>query len=193
MPLYRVRLTGFLIGQTHENVFHMRNKEGFNSFPADLALEIQNQWCTILRDGFPNGQFVWSNINVRDLDQPNLAPTNLPTNIQGLGSTNTSILPFVTTVIRFQTAVAGRKGRGRMYVSTPNSGNIVGGFMSNPTIAFWNQKVQQLSARYLNGGTSNYRLVIKGKAAGSPDIPVTLIAVDTLYRVQRRRNIGVGA
>lgn len=172
----------------------MRSKEGVAANPSDLANEILVQWVQIIKSAFPTGNFVFSNVNVKDLNNPATPSVNFATTITGTGTANSAIIPFCTFEVRLLTDTAGKKGRGRMYISTPNAGNITGGFLTGTTLAFFNNICVNLMARYGPAGTANYQLVLFGKnAQPGQDIPVVSMFVDTKVRVQRRRNIGVGA
>lgn len=193
MPLYRVRLRGFLLGQAHENILHFQGDEGVATNPMDLANEIATQWCQILKDGFPTGSFIWDLVHVNDLTNPGSAPADNVIAILATGASNSSILPFCTFKVRLFSAFSGRKGRGRIYFSTPNAGNIVNGFLSAATVTFWSGKLNTLMARYGPGGSANYSLVIHGKNDAANDSrPVIAMQMDTKVSTQVRRQIGRG-
>lgn len=191
--LYRVRLRGFLVGQAHENVMHFRANEGVADNPMDLANEIATQWCVILKDGFPTGSFGWDLVHVNNLTNPAAAPADNTISIPGSGAGNSAVIPFVTFKMKLKTNFAGRKARGRIFISTPNAGNITAGFLTSATLSFWNARAQSLLARYGTGGTANYRLVIHGKNdPPTQDFPVTAIVMDTRPATCVKRQIGRG-
>lgn len=193
MPLYRVRLRGFLVGQAHENVMHFQSDDGVATNPMDLANEIATQWCVFLKDGFPTGSFSWDLVHVNDLTNPATAPADNTIAIPGTGASNSSIIPFTTFKLKLKTNFAGRKARGRLFMSTPNAGNITAGFLTTATLTFWNGKAAQLMARYGPGGASNYNLVIHGKNdPANQSFPVTAIVMDTRPATCVKRQIGRG-
>lgn len=192
MAVFRVTVTGLLIGQTHENVLFFDKPQSDLNTPGQLAAEIAANWCVFWKTAFPTGNFTFTNINVANVSNPNDQPINLPVVITATGSANTSIIPFVAFKILKHTERAGRKGRGRMLISTPNAGNISSGVLTNATFTFLQNICIQCMLRYGNNGSSGFRIGLWSEGEGGGFIPITeMIPASTLASV-RKRQLGQG-
>jgi hypothetical protein len=191
MSVLEVTIKGFLLGQTVENVVHFVNDGPDEPDLSLVANTIATTWLDQIRDIVPN-ETTFTQITVRNRNQPGLAPYVLAINLQGRSSTIESMPPFVCFLAKFQTATAGRTGRGRMYLSSPNHGHVSQGRL-NPTVyAFVSGKLNNLLAAFGPNGSTYLQLVVTSRTNFNAIKPVINITLDPIPRVQRRRNIGVG-
>jgi hypothetical protein len=191
---FRVRLTGVLMAQLHENQFHMQQTGAGPFDPMALATHIRDNWCQIWRDMFSISEFSWTNIRVTNLDNPGSAPVNLPVNIAGSGLSITAGSPALTYNVRKLTQFAGKHGRGRMYIGRVSSSNLgTNGMITTTALASLNVRCTNAMAVYGPAGSSVYKLVLMREKDPVMVANVTSLFFDAIPRIQRRRNIGVGS
>ena len=129
--------------------------------------------------------------------------------IVGTSSSNSPGDTTKTAVASFRTSLIGRSHRGRNYFPMLNSGNVVSGQLvsgyKTPLLAAYNAFL----AIYGVGGTdTDYAWVVWSRKLGETldsgghvtaydfttgAFPVNLVKVDSVARVIRRREVGVGA
>lgn len=194
MPtVLKVRLTGFVIGQMHENIVYFERTGAVSDEPIVLAQEIRDNWCVLWKPMLPTNQFFWTNIKVNNVDAAQTSPVNLAVNITGSGGAFTGICPFMTYSIRKLTQFAGRKGRGRMYLGCVNQANLASGIIVAANLNTINAICANVMGRYGSTGTSGYSLTLFAEDGDRTSRLVTSLFCDNIPRVQRRRNIGQGA
>lgn len=191
-----VTLTQTLKGQTVQNVLHFLNPDGQMDLQT-IANLMSTEWIPIVRT-IQGTQLVYQQILVRDLGQPNLAPFVQNTAIAGSATGFDSRLPPLCIVIQKKTNTAGRRGRGRMYISGWDNGSIqdTGTWVVGHLNGVMLDAVNNLMAKFFLGGQNSVglQLCVAGKG---PDnqwifIPVTNLTVRPIPGYQRRRNIGIG-
>lgn len=191
-PVWSVRLSGLIMNQLHENQFYLEQVNGLADDPMACAIEVRDNWCQLWKTLFSGSEFLWTNIRVHRVQEPGVAPTNLPVNIVGGGSTANNGVPFATYCIKKTTNTAGRKGRGRLYMGRLTSTNLTAqGMLTTTALASLNNMAATVFARYGLTGNGPYRLIVYSDADPVAK-QVTSLQFDVVPRVQRRRNVGVG-
>jgi hypothetical protein len=181
------------MGQLHENQFYLEQVDGGPDVPLTVATEVRDNWCQLWKNLFSSNEFLWTNIRVARVQEPGVSPTNLPVNIPGGGLSLSAGVTFATYCIRKTTNTAGRKGRGRLYMGRLSSSNLsTNGVITATALASLNTMAANVFNRYGITGNGPYRLVVYSDADPVPK-QVTSLLFDNVPRVQRRRNIGVGA
>lgn len=97
--------------------------------------------------------------------------------------------PSTSTLIRKQTALGGRRGRGRFYLPTPPVGGLVGGGNLNST--FQTQVQDRFDDFYDKMVADSLQPVVlhgAGQTATPVPTPITSFVVDSRIGNQRRRN-----
>lgn len=192
MSTLRITFKGLLWGNTVENVVHFNNRDAITTLTA-AADDVDTNWLANIRR-FQHTQFQWTNIEVRDVTSAGPpAPFNKPINEFGLGAgAGSNDNPILAYCLKLSTAVAGRHGRGRVFIAAvPQAGTNIGLFAA-VHVASLATYITNIKNRYVGTGTSNLQLVVCPRAAPGDIIPVTDIAIRTVVSVQRRRNYGVG-
>src|SRR5882724_6695688 len=108
-------------------------------------------------------------IQVTRIDIPLQVTINLPIAIAGLlGGGTVNLHPFACALLKIQTAVGGKHGRGRIYVPVPGLENYEDGFMSLGMRTAWDtQFLSIVRPAYLGLHSSGYGLGIIRK--GHPE------------------------
>lgn len=193
MSVERVTFTGTHYGLVVcQNVVAFINPDGVLSVAA-VATELRDNWCTLLAAG-QTTQFGWRNITV-DRVGSGLAPYNLPIAVNGLdGSDASAAVPVITQKFRIHTGVAGRKGRGRIYLPGYRQAYWVQGQLTATGITNMTIRLNAITARYVGGArTSQLGLGICKRGNDSTAyIPADFLSLSLTPGVQRRRNVGVG-
>lgn len=192
MSIFRITLTGFLFGQTIQNVLHFDNVDGALT-EAQAATEMSTQWLQQIKT-IQITSFTWSLINVQNVSTlPRPSAYNLPVNIAGTQAASNPITVFLAHVIRLRTGLSGRKGRGRIYIAGPSSGEMANGILTAASIAKWETILNVLRGRYLINGSTQLRLGVFHRAElGGTITACSEMTVAPVPGVQRRRNVGVG-
>jgi len=195
MALYRVTLIGTISGNTFENVLHITTSDVTPTAAQSLANYMRDNWIANIKK-FQGTQAVYFIINVRSLENLAPAPFNLNVNIPGTGGpTQAGDNPFTCAVLRLQTNVAGRTGRGRYHmpgVLLATSANL--GILTQTTLNAWQPTLNTMMAAFnVTGNASNYSLVICNRQQPLQSIKAV---TNLLFRVNlgtmRSRNYGIG-
>jgi hypothetical protein len=130
------------------------------------------------------------------------AVSNWPANTAGTGSAAFAAAPgMVAEVITIYTGQAGRRKRGRLYLAGMTSGNVVSGSLSAAQTTATTALATALMTRYGQpAGVNSWRMGVWSRLIAGPAppwttdafAPVSGLAVRTIARTQRRRQIGVG-
>lgn len=191
MAVFEVTIIGTYMGQTHENVLHFRKDAATSSDLQNLATEIEVGWLQKIKEFTPS-EMLWHTIRVRNIGN-NLDPAiNHTIVIQGISSSASQMPSFVCMLLKIQTDVAGKTGRGRIYLSSPAPGHIVNGRFGNNLIDFVNVRLGQLKGLYIIPATTGWELGVCKRGDPSAFKHAIDLKLDTIPRCQRRRNIGVG-
>ena len=193
MAIFRCTLTGIQYNQvTIQNVLHF-NWPDFAGAEILVCQELRDGWCTIVAAAQVNS-FGWRNVSVYRVGS-GVAPTNLPIVVGGqdIGDPNNS-MPTLSAKMRIHTAVAGRTGRGRIYVAGVRQAHWQFGQMTAAGQTVWNARVTALKNRYVGvGATGPMTLGVMPRSEdftqfkSADDLTLTIIPGQ-----QRRRNLGVG-
>lgn len=190
MADFRVTIMALHQGQAHQNVVHFQKDGAVTADASALANEIKNGWCQLWKPGVGNN-FIFQNIHVKQLGS--LDPAyDLAVVIPGTGSAEAGTLPFVCLNIRLQTGITGKQGRGRIYHAGLNPGHTSFGVISPGIVTFFQNICNSIMALHGPGGSSSFQFVVRGRSGSATAHFVTSMTVDTIPRIQRRRNIGVG-
>jgi len=102
--------------------------------------------------------------------------------------------PVVCAILKIQTAVPGKTGRGRVYLAAPEFGMFNQGILTAGSLAFWESDIlAPIRSRFLVSGTSPTILAVVPKANPNDYKLATELNLKTISGSQRRRQIGFGA
>lgn len=193
MAVYRVTFSGIHYNQiTCQNVVAFRDQTNLMN-PLTVAQELRDQWCTILAAG-QTTQFGWRNISVRTIGST-ASPFDLAIIVNGQDAADGSLaVPVITQKFRLHTAVAGKHGRGRIYLPGYRQSLWTGGQLNATGITNMTIRLNAITSRYVGPlMQSSLELGILRRGGTAADfIPVDFISLSLIPGVQRRRNLGVG-
>jgi hypothetical protein len=190
--ILRIVIQGSFAGQVCENVMHFKAVDETGLTLNDFAIDIRDFWLPQIRTRIMSG-FVWQNIFVTQIDPAGPATVTLPVNITGTLSTVTSTTPFECLVVQIKTALAGRHGHGRFYLTGVPSADHSFGLLTASAITSWTTVLNTLNTRYNISGPSPlvYGVIRRGGTFGD-FVNGTSLVIRTSLGAQRRRNYGVG-
>lgn len=197
MSVERVTITALFYGQRCQNVLHFNNPDGLFT-TMNVCEEVRNEWIgTVANKGIHQwtpSNIVWVMVSCQRLGNPPPAPTHLTVNIPGVQGPQSEQIPFACVVLKFQTALAGRRGRGRSYCPGVMQGFLTNGLIDADFNAFAATALTAMNARFKAGGSGPLTLLVgpKNGVVLADFTMVEAITVSNFVGVQRRRNIGFG-
>lgn len=191
MSWHRVTIRGAIFGQTINNVLHFLNPDGAQTL-TQIADIVDTHWVTNVLP-CSSASLNYTNIEVRTVaiaTPP--SPFNKSINRVGAVTQTAPDTPLLSMLIRLQTAIAGRHGRGRVYLAGAPGGAMTAGNWSATTITARNINLAAILAALGSGGTQPIILHVCPRGDESAGVAVTALTLRTSVSVQRRRNYGVG-
>ena len=195
MALYRVTISGLVNSNTFNNVLHLAF-DAVDPTPEQTVTNIIDaQWIERVKK-FQSNQVQYLNINARNVSSPGPAAFNKTINKLGTGGPAASgDNPVMAAVLKFQTAVAGRTGRGRVHlggIRLTTSANL--GILTAATLASWQPDIDAIAAALLQGGSEGVALSIANRTDPSGSTKsITAIVIRPVLGTMRSRNWGAGA
>lgn len=195
MTLARATIYGTYGGQGHINVLHFQRDDVTNIIWLGLGDKVDQFWVDTHR-GNVDGNMSWQRIHLEDLSTGKTA-YDWPISRTGVLGPSAAFCPFVSVCFLFQTAFAGRRGRGRSYQGGYNHGSF---FQSGQ----WNTSGQTridnvaaaLKADWVGGSvnTNGWALVVAPRTAtsDSDSHDVTNIVARARVSTMVSRKIGHG-
>lgn len=192
MPVYRATFSGLLWGNVWNNVVHFAIDSPIPTL-ADIATHLNANWVEKIR-GFQQNQLQWLDIGVRDVTTtPGPSTYHLPINKIGTSSAATATdTNLVTVVLKFQTAMAGRTGRGRILIAGVPSGRFNIGIVEPSVLTTWQTVANQLYDIYKQSGGAPVNLVVASRSNPANYKTVTGITVRPTQGTCRSRGYGIG-
>lgn len=190
MTIYRVTIDQTMFGQQLQNVLHFSH---FSSDPATMSLladAVEASWIGNIRM-LHSGSVRYNRIRVRMLESQ-FATFEKTVNIGGNWGAVNEIWSFVCFVLRLRTAIHGRTGRGRIYISGVLAGFTDKGFVTSDQIVAFNTRIAFIMEVFGPGGSSDFKLGVCNKNPPFAFKEVTSMQVAPVTGCQRRRNVGVG-
>lgn len=186
----RVTLFARLYGQMINNVIGFEWKvpgaQTYDQLGADIKTNVVDQLANVCRT-----QIQWYQMILKKTDGNDAPFTYVFTPKNGVNGGDPIYPAYNTMIFSLRTAVAGREGRGRFYLSG-FAGQIQNGlheaFQLNGAIIAANN----MMTRYGPSGTSTALQLAILNRAGTIYRHVTAITPKATPGVQRRRNLGVG-
>lgn len=174
-----------------QNVLHFHNPDGTLTLPQVADDCIANWIGPLKTQQDDNG--IYTSIGVRNIDDMTSSPYVRTIAIQGGADHGDQQVPYMCMVLKLRTAIAGRRGRGRVYVAGLATAHTANGVLSSGGLALWENPLCLPAIRnaYLAGGSSDLGLVVYHRDTRDHSF-VTEILPRSVPGVQRRRNIGVG-
>lgn len=191
MAVWRVTLSCSVDGQVCQNVLHLTASDGI--LPNTVTDIMRDQWLPQIRP-FQHTGARWFDIEARRVDPIGLAPFHQTIVQFGSGDTEREAdNPCLARVLQFKTAVAGRHGRGRIYIPGTTQASWDKGFVKTASLTAGQPLVNSLMNSFCNPNPPfGLRLVLSRRSNPSQTINVDTIVQAPRIGVQRRRNIGVG-
>jgi len=194
MSILRVTTSAVCFGQVMQNVLHFKDPVGLPP-PRTVAASIRDIWLTQMKK-HQGSSLRWTSILVQQIDVPGALGFNLPIALDGeSGSGTINLHPFACALLKLQTGVGGRHGRGRIYVPFPALDNYEFGNLTVERRAFWEaQFLTQVRAAYIAPASAGFFLGImpRGGTSSADFKLVETINIRNTAAVQRRRGMGIG-
>lgn len=188
----RITTSALLDGQVVQNVFHLED-------PSETAVlsavcdAVQTHWLTHIR-AFQHTGCVWFDIEARLVSPSGPAAVHKTVTLPGTGpAEGDQDVPFAARVIQFQTATAGRHGRGRLFIPGTSFQAWTKGVIKPTSITSGVPLIDALENAWVGPlATTNLFLVIARRSDPSNFIRVTNIVQRTRLGSMRSRGIGIG-
>jgi hypothetical protein len=190
MPLYRVTLTQLMYSQTIQNVIHLATDNAVELLT--VANSVNANWVETVRQCQVN-DLKYVDIKVQDALTPANAPAHLTIDKNGVLFGFNLSFSYVAVLLRLLTNVAGRAGRGRIYIAGYESGQHGQNNLGTNAINLWNNKLAILKGQYVGQTPSTgMNLAVAPRTNPANWKEVVDVQVRTQMASQRRRNSGVG-
>src|SRR5258705_5585227 len=193
MTVYRAEIRGVIAGQGFINVLHFRSANGTSSQVAQLAALVGSNWVDYVR-GEQFAQAEYKQVKVKTLDQPSWPEIELPVILNGTAASTANYSPVMCIVLKKKSSVAGRHGRGRVYLAGCGGSDMVHGNWANQR---FNRLIDLCAAMTqfwcAPSNTLPFWMVLHNYNGPPQDsINVEVIQPRLMIGFQRRRNLGVG-
>jgi hypothetical protein len=192
MAIERVTFQGVTLAGTDENVVHFKNPDGTTTHAA-MAAYLQTNWIAPLLT-IQNNNFTWVQMLIQRVDGGG-APASTHVISPGQGTQGGDAAPpFVSALIQLRTSVAGRKGRGRIYLPGLSIGTFSdrGRLTSGSYTAFQTGLLNAWRTKFLFGGTAPITIGVCSRDNPSDFDTAVFMDVRQWCSVQRRRNYFIG-
>ncbi len=155
MAVWRVTFTSTIWNAvTMQNVVAFYSKPSLPMTAEVVAAELRDGWCSLWRNGL-SWDFVWRNIGVYEVGS-NLSSFNMPIFVQGIdGASDASGTAATCAKFRILTHTAGRKGRGRIYITGFRSQYWRAGMLTDPGPLNIGARVSDIKLKYVGENNSN--------------------------------------
>lgn len=192
MTVYRVLSFATLFGQQCVNCIHFQKPDAISSDTALLATKFRDLWVEQFRGRVLN-DVTFNRCMVTALDGPSQPSVDLFYVKTGSAGGSVFNTPVTCFVIKLQTGVGGRTGRGRIYWPGGAAGQMTQGKWLNTVLNNWQTLLAAQAANWL-GTTpiSTFNLVVITRGDPASWKAVESWGVRDVVGVQRRRNIGHG-
>jgi hypothetical protein len=191
MSVVRVTLFQTFWNQSVQNVLHF--DDGVLTYDAaTIKDDVVANWIThvkILQNAF----LTYIALSVKNLDDPTGPTTTFPLSIGGGSFATGYVLGMPALIIKIQTALGTRAGRGRSYIcGLPGAGYDQGHFDSGTQTSI-NAVVANLVDAYVSTSTTSPMTIgVRGRASGAAFHPAIGLIGRPVPGIQRRRNLNVG-
>jgi len=192
MAIWRATFSGLLWGNIWNNVVHFSTGSPGPTVDV-IANHLNNNWVEQVKT-FQHNQLQWLDVAVRDVTTtPGPSTYHLPINKFGTSSAATATdTNLVTLVVKFQTAYAGRHGRGRILVAGVPSGRFNLGIVIPANLTIWQNTANTLYNLYKMDGVNTINLVVTNRANPGDYKTVTGITIRATQGTCRSRGYGIG-
>lgn len=192
MAIYRVTMSCLVAGQTCQNVIHIDDNATATT-EAAISTAILSHWLPNILP-FQHTSAVWQRIEVRRVSPVGPAPHVQTIILPGTGTgVNDADNSMVGRMLQFKTTVAGKHGRGRLYIPGTSISAFQQGIVKAASLAAGAPLVGELRAQWCDPGPlTGFSLVISQKANPGATLKVSDIVQAVTARALRRRQIGVG-
>lgn len=193
MSIERVTFNGNNQVGTVQNVVHFLNPDGATTHAA-MKTYLQTNWINPML-AILHGSFIWTSMTIQKVDgTPGIADSFPISPGQGAQSGDAAP-PFVSALIQLHTGLAGRRGRGRIYLPGATIGlfSALGKLTTGSYSAFQTALLNGYRTHFLATGDGPITLVVANRTTPGPDhAGVTALDVRLWASVQRRRNYFIG-
>ncbi|HMC74514.1 MAG TPA: hypothetical protein VKG87_09435 [Terriglobales bacterium] len=194
MATFRATVKGHLWGQDCVNVVHFVKSDAVQADMLTLANSVRDRFVGGAV-GLVSSNFNWYRIIITHLSSNPWVPVEIPLNQNGSFFGSKFIFAPYCVVFMLKTAIAGRRGRGRIYISgTYTNDSDSGLFTSAQVIRNANTASTWKQWYVTNGGQSGFAMAVcdRHSSDGDPRI-VTDIVPRAWPGTQVRRNLFRGA
>jgi len=167
---------------------------------AQICDEIRDYWIgSVVGRGvhtWQSNSLHWVKVQWQQRQSTPEPPFSLTIAINGQQTSDATLYTPVAGILKFVTPIAGRKGRGRVYVPGVNPGFTTNGLTNDTFHTYADTAITNMKARFLLSGSSPgpIQLLVgprNGIVLGDYHY-VTDIQLSNFVGIQRRRNIGFG-
>lgn len=193
--LWRSTISGQLYGELFQNVLHFEAEDD-NLTPDAVNLEVRNQWVgqeinVGVKSWVPNSVH-WSQVSSKVVHPFVGVEATLVFDQAGQQSPSTELIMQIATVLRFQTNIVGRAGRGRSYIPGVIPGFTTNGLIDDSFIAFAGAALTALRIRFIKDFNPTLQGPLSLCVAGrqNPGEYARVISIQPANKLgtQRRRN-----
>lgn len=192
MAIHRVTMSCLVDGQTCQNVIHL-DDTAFIGLEPQIADKVESDWLFFIRQ-FQHSSAQWVSIEVRKVSPAGVVPFKKIVSLLGTGPAESDAdNSMLCRMLAFRTGVAGRHGRGFLFIPGTSFQAWSKGLIKAASLAAGAPIVEAMKERWVFPGPSTgLGLVISRKSAPGIVANVTDILQDPTVRSIRRRRIGVG-
>lgn len=153
-----------------------------------LAVNVRDNWLPHFKTGCA-AAMVFQSIVIQLMNNANDSPYVLPINVVGGGSTLST--QQVAICWRLETGVAGRNGKGRLYVPGIHTGAMNAGIIASATQTSLNAALVTVRGIWCAGGSSPFHLAVLSRVDNVKRAVVD-IQYNQLFSTLRSRRLGTG-
>lgn len=191
MAKLRAIVMGSFMGQSAWTVLHFDAPDYVTTDLNALAIDIRDNYCQFVKPRM-TAEFSFINIQTQPVFGSPDAAFNLTVAIVGTAGGSATTLPSTCCVLRLFTGLAGKHGRGRIYLPCLGPACLSFGLITPACITAYQTTADQILARYGPTGPSAFTLQVLNRSDLSSGLNVTAISPRTTPGNQRRRGIGIG-
>ena len=191
MAIYRITPSCLVDGQICQNVVHFEHLG--SSTPQALGTIFVNEWLSQIRP-FQHAGAVWFDVAVRQVSPVGPAEQHVTISLAGTGGSKSAFdVPFCARVLQFRTTVAGRHGRGRLFIPGTSASAWDSGIIKPVSITAGAPLITQLKIRFIGpDAPSTLNLVLARRSDPSQTLLVNDILQRTVLGHMASRGIGRG-
>lgn len=190
MATIRVTLSYTFYSQLFQNVLHFNKPDFVVTDYNDLITQVKNNWINevkwIQTDGVKYINMKMHNVGASQVDR------NEVLSVVGSAGGSDEYKPFNAHIIRIQSAFAGRKGRGRVYIGGLATNFTSFGVIKATILSTWATHLTNIVNAFGPSGSTDWSLGVNAHNETDDFHAMQSLSINPVEGIQRRRNIGIG-